>query len=89
MTFGCSTRLFAAAREGANVDVIRPLESQFLLQQRERLYRDMTFSQVRRCQLDIEVASPDGGFPDASRPDDRVLAIGLTLRRKKSVAGAG
>jgi DNA polymerase elongation subunit (family B) len=66
-----------AAREGANIDVIRPFESQFLLQQRERLYREMTFSQLRRCQLDIEVASVDGGFPDASRNDDRVLAIGL------------
>jgi DNA polymerase, archaea type len=64
-------------RNGASADVIRPLESQFLLQQRERMYRDMTFGQLRRCQLDIEVASPDGGFPNASRPEDRVLAIGL------------
>jgi DNA polymerase elongation subunit (family B) len=66
-----------AARDGANVDVIRPFESQFLLQHRERLYRELTFGQLRRCQLDIEVASPDGGFPDASRPEDRILAIGL------------
>jgi DNA polymerase, archaea type len=65
------------ARDGANIDVIRPFESQFLLQQRERLYRDMTFAQLRRCQLDIEVASPAGGFPDATRADDRILAIGL------------
>ncbi|MBI4626858.1 MAG: DNA polymerase [Verrucomicrobia bacterium] len=65
------------ARDTMSVDVIRPLESQFLLQQRQRLYRDMTFSHLRRCQLDIEVASPTGGFPDAMRPGDRVLAIGL------------
>jgi DNA polymerase, archaea type len=65
------------ARDGANVDVIRPLESQFLLQQRERLFREMSFGELRRCQLDIEVASPSGGFPDASRAEDRVLAIGL------------
>ena len=62
---------------GLSADIIRPLESQFLLQQRERMYRDMTFGQLRRCQVDIEVASPDGGFPDASRAEDRVLAIGL------------
>src|SRR5437870_2324602 len=31
------------ARDGANVDFIRPFESQFLLQHRERLYRDMNF----------------------------------------------
>ncbi len=65
------------AREGANFDAIRPLESQFLLQQRQRLFRDLTFGQVRRCQLDIEVASPEGGFPDATRAEDRILAIGL------------
>src|SRR5688500_66543 len=64
---------------GVSADIIRPLESQFLLQQRERMYRDMTFGQMRRCQLDIEVASPEGGFPDASRAEDRVLAIGLRV----------
>ncbi|MGH7945805.1 MAG: DNA polymerase domain-containing protein [Opitutaceae bacterium] len=66
-----------AEKNGVSADVIRPLESQFLLQQRERMYRDLTFGQLRRCQLDIEVASPDGGFPDASRAEDRILAIGL------------
>ncbi len=69
-----------STREGVAVDVVRPLENQFLLQQRERLYRELTFSQVRRCQLDIEVASPGGGFPDATRAEDRVLAIGLRCR---------
>jgi DNA polymerase I len=67
----------AEAGDGVTTDVIRPLESQYLMQQRARLYRDMTFGRLRRCQLDIEVASPDGGFPDAARPEDRVLAIGL------------
>lgn len=67
----------SAAKEAAFVDAIRPLESQFLLQRRERLYREMTFGQLRRCQLDIEVGSADGSFPDAAKPEDRVLAIGL------------
>jgi DNA polymerase elongation subunit (family B) len=58
-------------------DAVRPLESQFLLQQRARLYADLHFSQLRRCQLDIETASGDGHFSDAARPDDRILAIGL------------
>ena len=66
-----------AKQTAIGVDAIRPLESQFLLQQRQRLYRDLSFGQLRRCQLDIETASPDGGFPDAARPGDRVLAIGL------------
>ena len=59
------------------VDSVRPLESQFLLQRRERLFRDLTFAQLRRCQLDIETASTDGDFSDPTKPDDRVLAIGL------------
>lgn len=58
-------------------DAIRPLESQFLLQARQRLYRDLSFGQLRRCQLDIETASADGTFPDPTLPNDRVLAIGL------------
>ncbi|MEO6003014.1 MAG: DNA polymerase domain-containing protein [Opitutus sp.] len=67
------------ARGKVSVDVIRPLESQFLLQNRERLYRELTFAQVRRCQMDIESASSDDGFCDPARPGDRVLAIGLRL----------
>ena len=67
----------ATARKTLSVDVLRPWESQFLLQHRLRLYRDLAFGQLRRCQLDIEVAAPEGGFPDASRPSDRILAIGL------------
>jgi DNA polymerase I len=66
-----------SARETTGVDLLRPWESQYLLQQRQRLYQDMTFRRLRRCQLDIEVAAPEGGFPVATRPEDRVLAIGL------------
>ncbi len=78
-----SLALFEAALDkaknaGLQVDTVRPLENQFLLQNRERLYRDITFSQLRRCQLDIETASGrEGEFSDASKPEDRVLAIGL------------
>jgi len=67
----------AFARESGPVDAIRPLESQFLLQRRARLYRDLGFVRLRRCQLDIETDSPDGGFSDARRAGDRVLAVGL------------
>jgi DNA polymerase elongation subunit (family B) len=58
-------------------DEIRPHESQFLIQNRARLYADLRFSQLRRCQLDIETASAEGSFSNAANPDDRVLAIGL------------
>jgi len=65
------------AKLTVGVDAIRPLESQFLLQHRQRVYRDLSFSHLRRCQLDIETGSEDGSFSDAEKPRDRVLAIGL------------
>jgi DNA polymerase I len=65
-------------RDGASVDVLKPYESQWLLQRRARLYADMHFADVRRCQLDIETAAGEaGGFSDARNPADRVLAVGL------------
>lgn len=66
-----------AARESGGVDALRPLESQFLLQKRTRLYHELSFGQLRRCQLDIETDSADGSFSDPTRAGDRVLAIGL------------
>ena len=65
------------AKLTGGVDAVRPLENQYLIQQRARLYRELSFGQVRRCQLDIETASADGSFSDAGRPEDRVLAVGL------------
>lgn len=59
------------------VDAIRPLESQFLLQTRQRLFSNLPFSRLRRCQMDIETGSETGSFSNASRAGDRILAIGL------------
>ena len=64
--------------EGAAVDWIRPLENQYLLQRRQRLFGDLGFPQLRRCQLDIETGHTDpDGFSDARNVGDRILAIGL------------
>jgi DNA polymerase elongation subunit (family B) len=83
--WGLFNRFVRSAREQGRADVIRPLESQFLLQHRLRLFRDMTFGQLRRCQLDIEVAAPAGGFPDARRAADRILAIGLRCQGRNQL----
>ena len=77
--------LLRAARNSVVVDAMRPLESQFLLQHRARLYGEMGFSKLRRCQLDIETGSCDGGFSDAERPGDRVLAIGMRSGGKSTL----
>jgi DNA polymerase elongation subunit (family B) len=67
-----------AARDGTPIDVLKPWESQWLLQTRARLFAGMKFADLRRCQLDIETgASERGSFSDARKPEDRVLAIGL------------
>lgn len=66
------------APDGAVVDWIRPLENQYLLQRRRRMFGELTFPQLRRCQLDIETgrATADG-FSDARNAGDRILAVGL------------
>ena len=69
--------LALAKAAGVAVDAIRPLEAQYLLQTRQRLFAELPYSQLRRCQLDIETGSEDGSFSDPSRPGDRILAIGL------------
>ncbi len=69
--------LSLAKGAGVALDAIRPLEAQYLLQTRRRLFAELSYSQLRRCQLDIETGSEDGSFSDPSRPGDRILAIGL------------
>lgn len=65
---------------GAEFEAVRSLESQYLLEKRERMFAGLSFGDLRRLQLDIETAcSEPGGFPDPSRKGDRVLAIGLRM----------
>jgi DNA polymerase elongation subunit (family B) len=79
-------RFVRSAREGAAIDVLKPYESQWLLQRRARCYRDLPFSATRRCQLDIETAAEEAGtFSDARRAGDRVLAIGLQCGERREL----
>jgi len=69
--------LSAHARSGA-IDWVRALEHQFLLRERRRLYENLPFDGLRRLQLDIETdCAEEGGFSEARRREDRVLAVGL------------
>jgi DNA polymerase I len=76
-TIDAYNALLRLSREGGGIDAIRPVESQFLMQRRRRIFSELSFGQLRRCQLDIEVAAAPGHFCDATRREDRVLAIGL------------
>lgn len=68
------------------MDVLKPYEGQWLLQQRPRLYADLKFADLRRCQLDIETGAAEAGaFSDARNPDDRVLAIGLQCGARREM----
>lgn len=55
---------------------IRPLEAQYLLQKQKRMFEGMTFSELRRCALKIEVEFT-GEFPDPMSTEDRLLSISL------------
>jgi DNA polymerase elongation subunit (family B) len=75
-----------AAPDGSGRDVLKPYESQWLLQRRARLYADMPLADLRRCQLDIETACGEpGGFSDARNEADRVLAIGLQCGEQREL----
>lgn len=77
---------FKEVREGAAIDVLKPYESQWLLQHRARLYADLPFAALRRCQLDIETgAAENGAFSDPKNPGDRVLAIGLQCGARREL----
>jgi len=61
-----------------DIETIDSFENQYLLEHQQRLFLGMHFSELRRCQCDIETAcSIPGGFSDPHRPGDRILAIGL------------
>jgi DNA polymerase elongation subunit (family B) len=81
---------FKSVRDGAAVDVLKPYESQWLLQRRGRMYAGLHFADLRRCQLDIETGAADpGSFSDAKKPGDRVLAIGLQCGARRELLTLG
>jgi len=59
------------------IDRITSVENQFLLANGLRMFEGMKFEDIRRLQLDIEVHSQEG-FPNASRKNDRIIAVGIS-----------
>lgn len=78
------------APDGTQRDVLKPYESQWLIQRRARLYENLHFADLRRCQLDIETAAAEAGaFSDARNPGDRILAIGLQCGARRELLTLG
>ena len=66
------------------MEVLKPYESQYLLSHGMRLFGDLRFDELKRCQLDIETEiGPNGKFPSSQR--QRVLAIGLKMGEKEAL----
>ena len=53
---------------------------QYLMQTGRTLFKGMTFDDVHRLQLDIEVYTA-GTFPHAQRPEDRIILVALSDNR--------
>jgi DNA polymerase elongation subunit (family B) len=53
---------------------------QYLMQTGRTLFKEMTFDEVHRLQLDIEVYTV-GTFPHAQRPEDQIILIALSDNR--------
>lgn len=81
---------FVSRRDRQTVEWIRSMESQFLISRGETMFGGMHFSDLRRCQCDIETAcSVPGGFSQARRAGDRVLAIGLQFGERRELLELG
>ncbi len=59
--------------------VFTDIQQQILIDSKIRLFRGMTFSDLRRMQFDIETLTTEGyEFPNATRPDDKIIAISMS-----------
>ncbi|ETX06750.1 MAG: hypothetical protein ETSY2_15240, partial [Candidatus Entotheonella gemina] len=59
--------------------ILSPVQ-QYLMQTGRTLFKGMTFDELHRLQLDIEVFA-SGTFPNAEREADRIIAIALSDNR--------
>ncbi|MGF1452870.1 MAG: DNA polymerase domain-containing protein, partial [Opitutales bacterium] len=67
-----------ADKDGPRRDTIKPLEHQWLLDQRARLFRGLPLDRLRRLTIAIATnAGEDEAGPDPMEKADRVIAIGL------------
>ncbi len=68
------------ARRPEQLYLILSPDQQYLMQTGRTLFKGMSFDDLHRLQLDIEVFS-SGSFPNAGREGDRIIAIALSDNR--------
>ncbi|MBX2819188.1 MAG: ribonuclease H-like domain-containing protein [Rhodothermaceae bacterium] len=68
-----------ASKEEVRYRISSPVQ-QYLMQTGNTLFKGMTFEEIHRMQLDIEVYT-EGGFPNPSRETDQVIIIALSDNR--------
>lgn len=61
-----------------NVKSLGSTAVQYLMQTGRTLFKGMALSDVRRMQIDIETIAPSGGFPNADRAEDEIIAVAVS-----------
>ena len=64
-----------------NYELDASLTSQYLQQTGKTLFGGMTMDDIVRMQIDLEVQSPGGQFPNAERPEDEIIMISVSTNR--------
>ena len=70
-------KYFKARNKALPVERISVAENQYLTLTQKRMFAGVPFSKIRRLQLDIEVVGT-AGFPNATKKDDRIIAVGIS-----------
>lgn len=70
----------AARQQGQVYRVASPVQ-QYLMHSGRTLFKAMDFDALHRLQLDIEVLSAPGSFPQPQHPEDRIVIIALADNR--------
>ena len=76
-SIGDMDKYFKSRNKALPIEKLSSVENQYLTFSQQRMFGNLPFSKIRRVQVDIEVKGSQG-FPNASRKDDRIIAVGIS-----------
>ncbi|MBP3358305.1 MAG: DNA polymerase [Opitutales bacterium] len=76
-SIGDMDKYFKSRNKSLPIERLSSVENQYLTFSQQRMFANMPFSKIRRVQVDIEVKGSQG-FPNASRKEDRIIAVGIS-----------